>query len=190
MLQTENSSNNSADLPNIHLLCKIENNTPWNHTSKEYFLSLDIKAWYKTIKLDKPVECNPLPFGVAPYMSVLCAHKLFLKFKEVFVYKYNSACTKTTVWQILKQNVNYNACTWRPMKIDLPLMKVWDNCKEEQLPHLHQCCPQDQEVSQLMRHHNLFLYKDLHHYHRILPNSLLQDSALQMWTVSATDLVL
>ena len=69
----ENSSNNSTDLPNIHSLCKTENNRPQNPTSKEYFLSLDIKVGYETTKLDKPVEHNPPPFGVAPYMSVLCA---------------------------------------------------------------------------------------------------------------------
>ena len=69
----ENSSNNSADLPNIHSLGKTESNTPPNPASKEYFLSLDIKAGYETIKLDKPGEHNLPPFGVAPYMSVLCA---------------------------------------------------------------------------------------------------------------------
>ena len=66
----ENSSNNSADLPNIHLLCKTENNTPRNPTSKEYFLSLDISGIRNNMK---PVECNSPQFGVAPYMSVLCA---------------------------------------------------------------------------------------------------------------------
>ena len=75
----ENSSNNSADLPNIHLLCKTENNTPRNPTSKKYFLSLDIKAGKETIKLDKPAEHNPPLFGVAPYITVLCALINYLK---------------------------------------------------------------------------------------------------------------
>ena len=69
----ESSSNNSAHLPNIHLLHKTENNTLPKPTSKGYFLSLDIKVGYETIKLDKPVEHNLPPFGVALYMSVLYA---------------------------------------------------------------------------------------------------------------------
>ena len=74
----ENSSSNSADLSNIHLLHKTESNTPPNPASKEYFLSLDIKVGYKRIKLDKPVEHNLPPFGgVAPYVCTVCSYKLF-----------------------------------------------------------------------------------------------------------------